>query len=61
MVTAPVVRAALKELYVLKSIVKDIVYYVDIDLLLFIACSLKPLICLIKKLEGSENYHLENY
>ena len=39
--------AALKELYVLKRI--DIVYS-NFDLLLFNACLLNPLICLIKKL-----------
>ena len=43
--TLPAVRAALKELYVLKRI--DLYNF---DLLLFNACLLKPLICLIKKL-----------
>ena len=43
--TLPAVRAALIELYVLKRI---ILY--NCDLLLFNACLLEPLICLIKKL-----------
>ena len=44
--TLPAVTAALKELYVLKRIA--ILYH--FDLLLFNACLLKRLICLIKKL-----------